>query len=255
MPSEQDFKARFDGDPEFKSHFLTLDPEDQGRVIEAYRTAPLTAIGIPVTNRRRVEGLQPQKGETPPPTTWEDSALNAVNGATTTAAAGAMLPAGLAAAGLGRTVGIPALRALGVGGVTGGVDAAMGGDHPIRAGAVGALGELGIEIPGVRKLLGSALNSILGRGEAQAAEVAPSLLKKQLMKYGGPTDPGYSLPSGPASVKINPEVQVPWEPKKVNYRKATGTDQPSGPSYSNPTKKEIKVPKTRAEILKELGIR
>jgi hypothetical protein len=57
-----------------------------------------------------------------------------------------------------------------------------------------------------------------------------STLKKQLMKYGGPTDPGFSPPSGPAKVQIKSETPVPWEPKKINYQKAPGTGQPSGAS-------------------------
>lgn len=51
--------------------------------------------------------------------------------------------------------------------------------------------------------------------------------------FGGSTDPGYSPPSGPAKVNINPETPT-WNPKKINYQRATGTGPTSGPSYSAP---------------------
>lgn len=243
-------------DPEFQKDFELLSPADQAQLLKDMgvpQETPLTKImGVPAMKLRHKQGLQPEPNE-PTTTSLEtplDKLMKGAATAGTVGAAAAMVPASA-------IPGITTLGRAGAAGVAGGgLDALFGGAHPVKAGLETAAGSLALENPYVAKLLKFVtspakkliLESLFKGEQAAAPEEAAtgsSLLKKQLMKYSGSTDPGYSPPPArPGTVNVNPDsiYNEPWSANKVNYNKATGT-QLSGPSFSTgkPTKKAEEV--------------
>lgn len=240
MPSEQDFKERFDSDPEFKSHFLALPPAAQEKVVNTFRetvnpklTPPAALPWDKQVNQMAptdLTGEMPQNlRPLPPNATMGDKIGQAYQniGASTAddAAGGRMalpfmlggaeapaIEAILAKTGA-KAAGSAALRALLWGGAGAGVDAALGGDHPVRTGLETAGASLVPEIPGANKLLRlmlppkfRAIFDMLPNSEKEklAEDTWRASGKAKVTKFGGPADPGYSPPSGPVKVKLKP---------------------------------------------------